>query len=124
MPPPAAQHSPLPPACGGTTVPGTCPHSFMSAFMLTARHRLRVGLPPRALEELTLDVVLSDETFNRPAQHLRHGHRLDEIAAGFCEGLAFCGIGGSGRHRIGPGTFRWRQHDPDACTARGEIVAI
>src|SRR5215831_12398950 len=96
----------------------------MPTFMVPPRQRLRIRAASLALDELSLDVVLGDEVFNHLAQHLGHGHRFDEIGAGFGESLSLGGIGGDRRNRIGPGTLRRAEYDPQTRGTARKILAV
>src|SRR5215831_8594441 len=115
----------LPRACGETNAQGIprC-RSFMPTFMVAPRQRLRIRAASLALDELSVDVVLGDEVFNRLAQHLRHGHRFDEIGGGFGESFSLGGIGGDGRHRVGPGALRRAEYDPETRGTSRKILAV
>src|SRR6516165_8831225 len=86
---PAQRERPLPLACGGTSVQGIPRRSFASALLMTPRQRLRICAALLALDEVPLDVVLSNEICNHIAEYLRHRHRLDKIGACHRKGLTF-----------------------------------
>src|ERR1700676_980375 len=124
-PAPERRRLPSPHACGETSALGTPRRSFVPTFiMMTPRQRLGIGAASLAFDELPFDVVLGNEFFNRVAKNFGHWHRFDEIGAGFREGLPLRGIGGHGRHRVGPGALRRAHHDPDVRGAGREVLTI